>query len=593
MRGRYFRGMSIVRADDGERTVPTPEENEVVIFRSFFKAGLRLPLSKFMVEVLKIYQVYLHQITPEAIIRMGIFVWAVKSQGLEPNAKSFCNIHELLYETKPWGKEQYHNNFGCYSFGARSGSSCPVPTFQKRWPGDWMTEWFYVKNDLKTREDIKDIIMRPMWQRFGLRRPKVEMDEAAEECQRAFGVVCSFIGTRDLIQEHIAFRVWPLAEKWEMPKETIREPDEGGLVRLKYTFKYGDKFVEPDDDWLKSIEAISDELLGLYSKAEDTALSAAFGGRKKKRLNRVFDAIGFVYPDYRYPTRGQKRKNTSSAKEVVSAARSERAPKRKKMKVLTHRPRYIEPATVPEFVGETSSATEAEEPTLLPNIEGPAKVSATEKIEEPRAEGTKTSEILSPLARIEVPMPMPMTTPKRKRMVNVLDVLETIKSSSTTPKKIAKTSKVQIETFGAEASKHQAETEAGPSEPAKVKSLEAEETETTEQILAEETGTVAPEACSEAFDYILRHASGKELTAKEKQEAQFYAQKLKYPKGALIFNGSGEEDFLYCLPDSKEISVCREMSKSFGFPTLEDGLSVLSKNKLADSLAYNSLKVQK
>jgi hypothetical protein len=93
---------------------------------------------------------------------MGIFVWAVKSQGLEPSAKSFCNIHELLYETKPWGKEQYHNNFGCYSFGARSGSSCPVPTFRKRWPGEWMKEWFYVKNDLKVREDIKDIIMCPI-----------------------------------------------------------------------------------------------------------------------------------------------------------------------------------------------------------------------------------------------------------------------------------------------------------------------------------------------------------------------------------------------------------------------------------------------
>jgi hypothetical protein len=93
-----------VRADDGERTVPTPEDNEVVIFRSFLKAGLRFPISRFVVEVLKTYQVYLHQLTPEAIIRMGIFVWAVKSQGLEPSAKSFCNIHELLYETKPWVK---------------------------------------------------------------------------------------------------------------------------------------------------------------------------------------------------------------------------------------------------------------------------------------------------------------------------------------------------------------------------------------------------------------------------------------------------------------------------------------------------------
>jgi hypothetical protein len=140
-------------------------------------------------------------------------------------------------------------------------------------------------------------------------------------------------------------------------------------------------------------------LLGLYSKAEDTALSAAFGGRKKKRLNRVFDAIGFVYPDYRYPTRGQKRKNTSSAKEAASAAPSEPAPKRKRVKVLTHRPRYIEPATVPEFVDETSSATEAKEPTPLPNIEGLAEVPATEKIEEPRAEETKTSEVLSPSAK--------------------------------------------------------------------------------------------------------------------------------------------------------------------------------------------------
>jgi hypothetical protein len=234
MRGRYFRDMSVVREDDGDRTVPTPEENEVVIFRSFFKAGLRFPLSRFVVEVLKIYQLYLHQITPEEIIRMGIFVWAVRSQGLEPNAKSFCSMHELLYETKPWGKEQYHNNFGCYSFVARSGSSSPVPTFRKRWPEDWMKEWFYVKNDLKAREDIKEIIMRPIWQRFGLRKPKVEIDEAAEGCRRAFGTVCSFIGTRDLIQEHIAFRVWPLVEKWEMSKDTVTKTGEGELVRLKY-----------------------------------------------------------------------------------------------------------------------------------------------------------------------------------------------------------------------------------------------------------------------------------------------------------------------------------------------------------------------
>jgi hypothetical protein len=105
MRGRYFWDMSIVTVG-GDNNVPAPEENEVVIYRSFFKAGLRFPLSRFVVELLKIYRIFLHPITPEAIIRMGIFVWAMRSQGVEPSAKCFCSMHELADETKAMGKEQ-------------------------------------------------------------------------------------------------------------------------------------------------------------------------------------------------------------------------------------------------------------------------------------------------------------------------------------------------------------------------------------------------------------------------------------------------------------------------------------------------------
>jgi hypothetical protein len=70
MKGRYFRDISIVRAG-GDNTAPAPEADEVVVYRSFMKAGLRFPLSKFLVEVLKTFENFLHQITPEAIIRMG------------------------------------------------------------------------------------------------------------------------------------------------------------------------------------------------------------------------------------------------------------------------------------------------------------------------------------------------------------------------------------------------------------------------------------------------------------------------------------------------------------------------------------------
>jgi hypothetical protein len=38
-----------------------------------------------------------------------------------------------------------------------------------------MQEWFYVKNDLGEREDIKGIIQRPIWSCFDIRRPSTTL----------------------------------------------------------------------------------------------------------------------------------------------------------------------------------------------------------------------------------------------------------------------------------------------------------------------------------------------------------------------------------------------------------------------------------
>jgi hypothetical protein len=101
-----------------------------------------------------------------------------------------------------------------------------------------------------------------------------------------------------------------------------------------------------------------------------------------------------------------------------------------------------------------------------------------------------------------------------------------------------------------------------------------------------------PEVSTKELDFIIRHASGKELSEEQIAEAKHYARELKYPKGSLVYNGTEEDDFLYCLPDNKEISVYQEMARNIGFPKLEVGLSAMSKDDLADSLAYNSLKVK-
>jgi hypothetical protein len=58
-----------------------------------------------------------------------------------------------------------------------------------------------------------------------------------------------------------------------------------------------------------------------------------------------------------------------------------------------------------------------------------------------------------------------------------------------------------------------------------------------------------------------------------------------------VYGGDDEDDFLYCLPNNKEIHVYQEMTDNIGHPKLELGLSAMSKDQLTDILSYNSLKV--
>jgi hypothetical protein len=120
-----------------------------------------------------------------------------------------------------------------------------------------------------------------------------------------------------------------------MMKEATTGSSQSDLVYLKYTFWYRSQFDEPNDDWLDAIEATSDELLEAYSRTEDEAMTVAFSARGKKRLNRVFDVIGFVYPDYSFPVRRQ------GGKRKVAASTSSSAPKVKRVKVLTCNTQFV------------------------------------------------------------------------------------------------------------------------------------------------------------------------------------------------------------------------------------------------------------
>jgi hypothetical protein len=212
---------------------------------------------------------------------------------VEAFAEGFCRVHELHYQTKA-REDGLHENFGCYNFAYQKTTKFPVISYRSKWPAGWKSKWFYVKVD----DDKEKLVQSPLELILGETRPRCNM--TAEGPTRIalaeFKTIAEHIGTRDLVQEFLAFRVFPTMKEWTMSKLT-GEKKEGELVRLPYHYKFKKYFKAPCQEWLDTIEIMSTEILRNYSKKEDQLMTAAFGTRPKRRLNRVLDAIGFEYPD--------------------------------------------------------------------------------------------------------------------------------------------------------------------------------------------------------------------------------------------------------------------------------------------------------
>jgi hypothetical protein len=250
----------------GEETIPTPKNDEVVVFKSFFRAGLWFPLNEMTGEVLDNYKIYLHQLTPNAIVRLSVFIWALQSQGMDPNAEAFCRVHELHYQMKA-REDGLHENFGRYNFAYRKDMKASVLSYRTKWPTGWKIEWFYVKADEKKREKMKTLVLSPLSLSFGLTKPLCRMTSGSP-CQQAvaeFRVVAEQISTRDLVQEYLANKTSPTLSEFSMPKLKVTKKGLE-LVRLPYRFKFQKQFKEPCQEWLEMIETVCNKVLGSYTK---------------------------------------------------------------------------------------------------------------------------------------------------------------------------------------------------------------------------------------------------------------------------------------------------------------------------------------
>ena len=61
-----------------------------MFFWDQFVAGLRMPWQDFLEELLKAYKIEMHHLTPNGVAKIALFIWAVKSQDVNLDIRSFC-----------------------------------------------------------------------------------------------------------------------------------------------------------------------------------------------------------------------------------------------------------------------------------------------------------------------------------------------------------------------------------------------------------------------------------------------------------------------------------------------------------------------
>jgi hypothetical protein len=145
-------------------------------------------------------------------------------------------------------------------------------------------------------------------------------------------------------------------------------------------------------------------------------MTAAFGTRPKRRLNRVMDAIGFEYPDYERldeGVEGQKRKRVASALNKDDEDQPKKKKQESEAKAVASKKRKT---------SATSSAAEIEEILKVMTETLPVKLSPLglhlTKLFYKEKEPTKTK----------------ASRPKRQRIVTVTEVIEATPPRASAPK---------------------------------------------------------------------------------------------------------------------------------------------------------------
>jgi hypothetical protein len=335
-------------------------------------------------------------------------------------------------------------------------------------------------------------------------------------------------------------------------------------------------------------------------------MTAAFGTRPKRRLNRVMDALNFEYPNYERLNKGaegQKRKRIisvlsrqaarmvkedeeilkrrkSSPKSKVAALKKRKAaaPKKKTTEIEEETPSTPSAANMEEILKVMTESL----PIKLSPL-GPHLKKLLQKKKEPSAAKKSAG-------------------PKRRRIITVIEAIEEMPPPASASKI---TPAVEGSTAAEAAPTEAATTEAATAEDTNLESTFSDIDKMLLNMAAEEAAAAVEETLatmpgkeeivedtSEEKDFNFQNIIGQKLSKAEKEELRDYDISCGYKPGALLFGGIDDER-LGCLRDRTGTKVISTLSNSIGFPKLEAVISCYRRQHIVGSLFYSNFKVNR
>ncbi|RLN12398.1 hypothetical protein C2845_PM09G13150 [Panicum miliaceum] len=293
------------RAPKPDEVMARPEDDEVVVFRDLFTAGLRFPLCPFFIDILRSCGMYLHQLTPNSIARLSMFLWLARTCNFSPSAEHFSFIHIISRRFSP-----------------------PMTAYKNKWLVDWMSHWFYHKITLDPESRSHPLVTDRI---RNLDETPCLMAEEMEDHVRFVDLlrrILKVFSTRDIIEEYVACRCWPLKDGWSIKGWLPEDQWVEGISMPDFVKSFHLKKNQVDPS---SVESWADEILGVESIGKLRVPRSWYQRPKEKRKEKAVAAADIVVAEEKrsIPLTAKLEKRKRSRGQAVGGQ-----PKRSKAEVL-------------------------------------------------------------------------------------------------------------------------------------------------------------------------------------------------------------------------------------------------------------------